>query len=332
MLPETLAAELIPAPEPLYYRRGSPDDPRLGELVHRGSAPSGMRPDAVLLGIPQDLGVRRNQGRPGAAKGPDAIRRALYRMTPEALHSDLSQLCLVDIGNLRTVGKTLEELHELQFRCVAHLLEQSGCVIVLGGGHDIAYPNARAMAQYAREYAVLVFDAHPDVRPLVNGRAHSGSAFRQLLEGTPPFPGRRLAYIGLQPFAIAGSHREFLEQHGALLCFLPELQPGKLLERVRQFFERISDGGLLPVYVSLDLDALPASVAPGVSAPSPIGLPAQELLESLQWLGTQRAVRLFDLAEYAPAYDLDGRTARMAALCLCALLSGRAGIQERSGD
>ncbi len=291
-----------------------------------------MRPDAVLLGIPQDLGVRRNQGRPGAAKGPDAIRHALYRMTPEALHSDLSQLCLVDIGNLRTVGKTLEELHELQFRCVAHLLGQSECVIVLGGGHDIAYPNARAMLHHAQECAVLVFDAHPDVRPLGNGRAHSGSAFRQLLEGTPPFPGRRLAYIGLQPFAIARSHRQFLEQHGALLCFLPELQPGTLLERVRQLFEHISEGGQLPVYVSLDLDALPAAVAPGVSAPSPVGLPPQELLESLQWLGAQRVVRLLDLAEYAPAYDLDGRTARMAALCLCAFLSGRASMQEPRGD
>jgi formiminoglutamase len=175
---------------------------------------------------------------------------------------------------------------------------------------------------------VLVFDAHPDVRPLVDGRAHSGSAFRQLLEGTPALLGRRLAYVGLQPFAIARSHREFLEQHGALLCFLPELQPGRLLEQVQELFERISEGGRLPVYVSLDLDALPAAVAPGVSAPSPIGVPAQELLQSLEWLGAQPAVRLLDLAEYAPPYDLDGRTGRMAALCVCALLAGRASRQR----
>jgi arginase family enzyme len=39
-------------------------------------------------------------------------------------------------------------------------------------------------------------------------------------------------------------------------------------------------------------------------------------------------VRLLDLAEYAPTYDLDGRTGRMAALCVCALLAGRASRQR----
>jgi formiminoglutamase len=97
---------------------------------------------------------------------------------------------------------------------------------------------------------------------------------------------------------------------------------------VQELFERISEGGRLPVYVSLDLDALPAAVAPGVSAPSPIGVPAQELLQSLEWLGAQPAVRLLDLAEYAPTYDLDGRTGRMAALCVCALLAGLASRQR----
>jgi hypothetical protein len=43
-------------------------------------------------------------------------------------------------------------------------------------------------------------------------------------------------------------------------------------------------------------------------------------------------VRLLDLAEYAPIYDLDGRTGRMAALCVCALLAGRASRQRSTHE
>src|SRR6516162_4042830 len=74
---------LEPAPlvEDVFRR---PDDPRLGEIVElwRGDL-AALRPGrAVLLGFPQDEGVRRNHGRPGAALAPAAIRHWLYRLTP----------------------------------------------------------------------------------------------------------------------------------------------------------------------------------------------------------------------------------------------------------
>src|SRR5437016_5225101 len=59
-----------------------PDDPRLGDLIEfwRGD-PAALRPGrAVLIGFPQDEGVRRNHGRAGAAEAPGEIRRWLYRL------------------------------------------------------------------------------------------------------------------------------------------------------------------------------------------------------------------------------------------------------------
>src|SRR5437870_273974 len=61
------------------------DDPRLGEVVEfwNGDATALVPGRPVLIGFPQDDGVRRNHGRPGSAEAPNEIRRWLYRLTPE---------------------------------------------------------------------------------------------------------------------------------------------------------------------------------------------------------------------------------------------------------
>src|SRR5207247_1372663 len=60
-----------------------PDDPRLGDVIEpwRGDPGALTQERAVLIGFPCDEGVRRNQGRPGAARAPGEIRRWLYRLT-----------------------------------------------------------------------------------------------------------------------------------------------------------------------------------------------------------------------------------------------------------
>ncbi len=325
-LSEELRQHLRSPAEELVFHRGDPDDPRLGELVLRSLEGLERRPDVVLLGIPQDIGVRRNRGRPGAAEAPEAIRRLFYRLTPDTgADVGLDQLTIVDLGDLVAEGKSLEELHALQQRCVAELLDQGLCVIVLGGGHDIAYPNGSALARRG-PCGILSFDAHPDVRPYPDG-AHSGSAFRQLLEELH-FPAHRLAVIGLQPFAVARAHREYLLRHGTHVCTLPELRARGMAATLPELFARISETGHLPVYASFDLDALPAAIAPGVSAPSPTGIPAEELLWAAYFLGTQPSVCLLDIAEVNPRYDCDQRTARLAAWLLASFLSG---LLQRAG-
>ncbi|MEA3543858.1 MAG: arginase family protein, partial [Thermodesulfobacteriota bacterium] len=76
------------------------------------------------------------------------------------------------------------------------------------------------------------------------------------------------------------------------------------------------------VYLSIDLDVLPAATAPGVSAPAGRGipLPVLEQLLSLIRSVAQKRLRVADIAEYNPIYDIDSRTARVAAR-LCHLLT-----------
>src|SRR5260370_41513681 len=93
------------SPEDLIRR---PDDPRLGEIIEpwRGDASLLQKGRAVFIGFPQDEGVRRNQGRPGAAQAPQEIRRSLYRLTPwdEVNDIDLTNHPPLDMGDVRVEG------------------------------------------------------------------------------------------------------------------------------------------------------------------------------------------------------------------------------------
>src|SRR5438132_1056779 len=98
---------LEPAVRPDYQPR-RPDDPRLGEIVEFWDGDmAALKPGrAVLIGFPQDEGVRRNGGRVGAAEAPSEIRRFLYRLTPwDAISgASLEDPPPLDIGDVRIDG------------------------------------------------------------------------------------------------------------------------------------------------------------------------------------------------------------------------------------
>src|SRR5260370_5920119 len=122
-------SRLDPAVRPDFLPR-RPDDPRLGEVVEFWDGdPVAVRPGrAVLIGFPQDEGVRRNGGRPGAAEAPREIRRFLYRLTPWDVMSDtqLADEPPLDAGNVRIDG-TLEHSQEVLGKLVSEVLK-SGAV------------------------------------------------------------------------------------------------------------------------------------------------------------------------------------------------------------
>src|SRR5688572_25480459 len=98
MMFSAIAADLVtqvsPTERGLLYRRDDPNDIRLGELVLLEPDAYGAA-DVVILGCPQDEGVRRNGGRSGAAQAPREIRRALYRLSS----AGLEHLRIFDLGD-----------------------------------------------------------------------------------------------------------------------------------------------------------------------------------------------------------------------------------------
>jgi len=286
------------------------DDPRLKDIVQLGD-----RGTVVLLGFPYDEGVGINGGRLGARQGPARFRHWMGRFgtvnNPE-YGIDLSRLILSDAGDLPE-DLPLEEAHQALTEKVEAVLKQGGIPFVVGGGNDQSWPNARALLNQSsgRKAGVINIDAHLDVRPLKDGRAHSGSPFRLLLEDDR-FSGTHFVEFGTQGSHASPEHVEYVKRKEGNIRWLSEIYQN---DNAVQIFSATL-GSLAfnsdSVFVSFDMDSIRMADAPGLSCPSIKGLRGREALEIARIAGKNSKVKLFDLSEYNPLIE-DERTGRLAA-------------------
>ncbi|MBL8134557.1 MAG: formimidoylglutamase [Anaerolineae bacterium] len=291
----------------LFYRRGDTNDPRLGETALSLPVDYGLS-EVVLLGLPQDDGVRRNRGRPGAKDAPDAIRRALYRCI------DVPGLRLFDLGNTK-IHATLEATHDSHREVVRQVLRDGKMLIVLGGGNDTSYPDCSALAMETRDTVLAFnFDAHFDVR--ADSVRNSGTPYRQLLveKVVHPFS---LFEIGYQPQANSLAYRQWLIDIGVNVFSASEARRFGVENYLTAILARRVEG---VIFWGLDMDVVRAADAPGVSAPNPLGFTAEEFCAVAAAAGRERRTRLFEITEVNPAHDLDDRTSRLAATALWTFL------------
>ncbi len=257
-----------------------------------------------LIGLADDLGVRLNNGRPGAKDGPRAFRAALARYgVADPMGWDWPTV--FDAGDIVPASgsdeSALRETHRRVTEAVGRLIDSGLFPVAIGGGHDLTYPFVRAATQRLGVTGGLYFDAHLDVRET----AGSGMAFRRLVEECGI---GRLRVIGLDPFANSREHVKWFNEHG-----------GVIVERARR-----EDAATLtaPAFVSVDLDAIDAAQASGVSAMNPCGLGANFVASTLRTLGADRQVRCLDIMELNPPFDEGGRTALVAAHLFLSFLRG----------
>jgi len=316
--------ESVSPPDDLPRR---PDDPRLGEVVEfwRGEPPA-LRPGRpVLIGFPQDEGVRRNGGRVGAAEAPREIRRWLYRLVPWDCQTDadLATLNLLDLGNVRIEG-SLEETQAVLGEVVGAVLASSAVPIVLGGGHETAYGHYLGYVSADLPVGIVNVDAHLDVRPLIDDKGHSGSPFRQAMEHpTHPLPGERYACLGVQPHTVSREHLTYLRARKSVVRVGTFLKP-----YLRREQKRLATLGCR-VYVSVDADVAHQAYVPAVSAPNPDGVRGAHVFDCARLAGASPFVSSLDLVEINPRFDRDGQSARWAALVVWNFLTGLAQRGER---
>ncbi|MCY7348554.1 MAG: formimidoylglutamase [Pyrinomonadaceae bacterium] len=283
----------------LFFHKNDVNDRRLGEIILPAEYDDS---DVVILGCPQDEGVRRSGGRTGAALAPAAIRRQFYKLTDFGINRKI-----FDLGDT-IIRKTLEETHENQTAIVEQILLAGKKLIILGGGNDISFADGAAMSKiYGGEnWTALNIDAHFDVR--VDCPRNSGTPYRQLLDGKFIAPAN-FYEIAFQTSAASPVYYEFLKSIGVNLISLEAFQSSKNIFRG-------SFNDQLPIFWGFDVDAVRAADAPGVSAPSPIGLTAEEFCSLAATAGSSGNTKIIEFCEVNPNYDIDNRTARLVAVAM----------------
>lgn len=285
---------------------------RIGPFLGKHS----NNPRAVLVGFPSDEGVKRNRGRAGASKAPAEIRKILYKITPDAENKDPFINLLEhtnDLGDVNVSGD-LEADQEALGSMLAEYLKKEVIPIILGGGHETAFGHFLGYVKANFKTSIFNIDAHTDVRPLKNGKAHSGSPFRQAMEHESKSCEKYLV-AGLQPHSVSKSHLEYIRRNDGKYLFREETNSTSISE----LFNTSESERLM---VTFDMDAVDQAFAPGVSAPCTNGLQPDLWLKAAYLAGRNKQVTSFDLSEVNPKFDRDGQTARLAALTIWHFLLG----------
>lgn len=285
---------------------GDPKDEQFGDVTEATTLTDAHAYDALLLGEPTDLAVI---GRKGARDGPSHLRSALngtktHHLTrgPVGPIGDLGNVRFSDSDTVAerqgTVEAITEEIHALDARPV-----------FLGGDNSLTYPNARPLLE-SGSLGVVSFDAHFDCRA---GEPSSGTPYRQLFEdGLDAF-----AVVGARHFENTTAYDEYLDGRGTVVT--AEDVGRSLADAARTAIDAVA--GVDRLYVSLDLDVLDATAAPGVSAPTPGGLTTRELYRLLGTIASDDRVEGFEVVECAPSLDISDRTATAGARAIAHVLS-----------
>ena len=327
----TPAAEAT-GPAPVWTGRHDGDGPehaRWHQLV-RGEDADPAEPHVALLGFCSDEGVRRNRGRIGAADGPAALRRAL---APLALHGPLArgEVELHDLGDAETVGEDLEAGQAAAAALTRRAVDRPGSrlTVVLGGGHETAWSSYGGLIGSGlgpgsgQRWGVLNLDAHFDLRS--EPRPTSGTPFAQMADAERA-AGRELRYAVLGIAEPSNTGALFATAHELGVRWWTDqecLDTGA--GGIRRFVEEFT-ADLDVLYLTIDLDVLPAATAPGVSAPAAYGVPLPLIAAAVQAAAGSGKLALLDVVELNPSLDIDGRTARAAARLIDDAVRAVAGI------
>lgn len=260
----------------------------------------------ALIGFCSDEGVRSNGGRTGAADGPDAIRRALANL---AWHGEQS---VFDAGDVRCEGSALEGAQSQLADRVADVMRRGRTPLVLGGGHEVAWGTWQgiAAAERTQNLGILNIDAHFDLRR--STQAHSGTPFAQIAAAS------QAAKLPFHYFAVGISA---LSNTAALFDTARATGSRWLLDEDFAMHRRDAiaadvDAWLAArdaVYLTVCLDAFPASVAPGVSAPAARGIDVAMAEWLIDRIAASGKLCVAEIAELCPRFDQDDRTAKLAA-------------------
>jgi agmatinase len=296
--------------------------------------PSLRDPDALdaqvaFLGVPYDGGTPEPGIPTGQRAGPGAAREATQAQfhypalgaegdqgadgwyDVESDRDYLVGVTMADLGDVAIQGSDTEGNYERIAGAARKIAERGALMAAVGGDHSISYPLGRGMEPFG-EFDVVHVDAHTDFLDDLDGARLTGaSQLRRLAE--LPFTGtvtalgirnvERAEVDGMRELGGRWATSREVHEHGAAEVVRDTVPPADAL------------------YVSIDLDVLDSSIAPGHSLPEPGGLDYRQLRAILVEVARRGRVIGFDVVELNPGRDPSGATSRVAAWIVTHFLS-----------
>lgn len=222
----------------------------------------------------------------------------------------LQNVTFVDVGDISPeLGESARRLG-LRIEDAARTAAALGSApLFLGGDHSLTYWAATGVRRELGAVSVLHLDAHSDLAERSGyGVPTNGSFARYLVEEHPDTPFVTLGVRGYLP----AEQLQLSPAHSIVSAAeVTRRGPGAALSRLPRD---------LPCYISLDIDVLDPSVAPGTNVPVPGGLSFEQVRDILAAVGASRRVAAVDIVELNPERDPYLRSASVAVHLVLSLL------------
>lgn len=296
--------------------------PRAGSWPLPEEIPSEERVDLAIVGVPAHA---TSLSHTDAHATPAAVREALRRYSPALVPdrdasgrqraAQVGPNGFLDFGDIDQPDSPQGEARTIA--TVAAMLDRASVALAIGGDNSLTVATALgAWGDQLDRAGLITLDAHYDLRDGVS----NGSPVRRLVEaGLDP---KRIVQIGIADFANSVEYANRAAELGITVVHLDELRRRPLGDVMAEALEIAGAAGG-PVHLDIDVDVCDRSVAPGCPASVPGGLQAWELRALVRRAALDARLRSVDIAEVDALADTpDGRTVRLAALCILEVAAG----------
>jgi agmatinase len=277
--------------------------------------------DVAIFGVPWDEGVGY---RPGARFGPRSLREYSTRF---AFHERgvkksgywdienrkryLDKIRLVDCGDQDVLYLNVQETFSAVTESVGKMLSRKAFPVILGGDHSITFPVVRAFRNY-KPLHIIHLDAHLDYNDSIEGVSlANGNPLKRVSE--LDFIGE-IIQVGMRGIrAREDAYQDSLSRGNKIITITDFRSKG-----TGEVLSQVPNGGNL--YVTVDIDVLDPSIAPGTSSPEFEGMTYKEIKELLTGIASRGRVIGFDLVEVNPFLDAVGLTQSAAVMIILEFL------------
>jgi agmatinase len=259
----------------------------------------------VIFGIPWDYLTSTDL--PNSSTAPETIRNLTDDIgyTTE-LGYYISDIQAVDIGdveirpteveiNLKNINNFLKEIYSQNEKIIP---------IMIGGDHFCTYPVIKAVGEQLKakeDFGVLVFDSHLDFYQEWDKSVYSHATISHRIFDLDYVNNKNLLIVGTRDIDIEERNLADAESLEYINAYHIIDGIDYIIERIRAFFEK---SNVRKLYVSIDIDALDPSIAPGTGYAIPGGFSYREIWKILKEIAMKFNIIGFDLVEVAPNLDL----------------------------
>jgi arginase len=287
-----------------------------------------MNKNISIIGVPMDLGQMRR----GVDMGPSAIRYAGVVERLENLGYEMKDLGDIEIGqaervhnnpdtNLRNLKAVAEASGKLASK-VDEVISSGDFPLIFGGDHSIAIGTLAGVSAHYENLGVIWYDAHGDLNtgdtspsgnihgmPLAVSLGIGHEDLTSIGGSTPKIKPENIVIIGAR--SLDEGERELIKEKGIKVYTMHEIDRmgmAKVIEDAIGYLKDRTDG----VHLSLDLDGLDPSDAPGVGTPVLGGISYRESHLAMEMLEEAKIITSAEFVEVNPILDEKNKTATVA--------------------